>query len=196
VPIETAKSIIPHDRSLHILQRVNRGRTNLGSRLPSWVPDWTSKGTTRGIDHGYDWELTRPFCAGKDTTALAEFHDHTAVDGEFYEFLKARAVLVGVIRDIQQEASLEHISLLILEGGESVFGPKAARHEDEVWVLYGASRPVAMRAEGEDCFGHLGDAIVFGKDSETYSYLYVSASHCSPVTGPQSKIPMYGVTLR
>jgi hypothetical protein len=169
VLIETAKSIIRHDRSLHILQHVNRGRTNLGNRLPSWVPDWTSKETTRGIDHGYDWELTRPFGAAKDTTALAEFQDHTAVDGEFYEFLKARAVLVGVIRDIQQEASLEHISLLTLEGGETVFGPKAARHEDEIWVLYGASRPVAMRPEGENRFGYLGDAIVFGKDSDTYS---------------------------
>jgi hypothetical protein len=111
----------------------------------------------------------RPFCAAKDVATLPEFEDHTAVDGEIYEFLKVRAVRVGVVRDGQYEAGLEHILLLMLEGGEAMFGPKAVRHGDEVWVLYGASRPVALRPERGNRFAYLDDAIVFEEEPETFS---------------------------
>jgi hypothetical protein len=169
VLIETAKAIIRHDACLRILQHVNRGRANLGCRLPSWVPDWTSKETTRGIDHGYDWEVARPFCAAGDEASVPEFADHTAVDGEFYEFLKVRAVRVGIVRDVQHEVGLKHILLLTLEEGEAVVGPRAVRHGDEVWVLYGASRPVVLRPEDGNRFAYLGDAIVFGEEPESIS---------------------------
>jgi hypothetical protein len=157
VLIETAKRVIHHDQSLAILQHVHRGRAKLVARLPSWVPDWTSKETVYGIDQ-YEWESVNPFNAGKGSHAIAEFQRY-ANDG-FYEDLKARGVLVGKIVNIEVDSELEHVSSLILADGEWVFGPKAARYDDEVWVLHGATRPVVLRPEGNDRFGYLGDALV------------------------------------
>lgn len=157
VLIETAKCIIHHDQSLAILQHVYRGRAKLGVRLPSWVPDWTSKETSYGIDK-HEWKSTKPFDAGKGSRAIAEFHHHSE-DG-FYEDLKVRGVFVGKIENIEIDSELEHVSSLILSEGEWVFGPKAARFDDEVWVLYGSTRPAVLRPEGGGRFGYLGDALV------------------------------------
>jgi hypothetical protein len=159
---QTAKSIIHHDQSLSTLRHVYRGRANLGVRLPSWVPDWTSKERGYGIDY-HEWHNSKTYNAGKDTRALAEFHLH-AEDG-FYEGLKFRGVVVGRIEDTENNPELDHTASLILSGGEWVFGPKAARLDDEVWVLYGATRPAVLRPEGENRCGYLGDAIICKHDA-------------------------------
>jgi len=156
VLIQTAKSIICHDKSLHVLQHVHRGRANLGVRLPSWVPDWTSKETMYGIDN-HEWDKTTPFNAGKDTNALAEFQSHA--EDDLYEYLKVKGVVVGEIEKIE-EPKFDHVSSLILTGGAWVFGPRAAREGDEVWVTYGARRPAVLRNEGGDRYSYLGDAVV------------------------------------
>jgi hypothetical protein len=160
--ILTTKSIIHHNQSLGIHRHVYRGRANLGLTLPFWVPDWTNKEIGYGINY-HEWHNKKTFNARKDTLALAEFHLY-AEDG-FYKYLKVRGVVVGRIEHIEDNPELDHTASLILSGGEWVFGPKAARLDDEFWVLYGATRPTVLRPEGENKFGYFGDAIVCKDDA-------------------------------
>ncbi|KAI4949400.1 hypothetical protein J4E91_005139 [Alternaria rosae] len=156
VLIQTAKSIIRRDKSLRVLEHVHRGRANLGVRLPSWVPDWTSKETMYGIDN-HEWDKATPFNAGKDTNALHQFQSHA--EDDLYEYLNVKGVVVGEIERIE-EPKFDHVSSLILSGGAWVFGPRAAREGDEVWVMYGARRPAVLRNEGVDRYSYLGDAVI------------------------------------
>lgn len=164
VLIETAKSIIRHDGSLAILQHVHRGDDELGVRLPSWVPDWTSKENNCGFDQ-YIGDPHDPFDAAKGTSAVVEFNNHPR--DSLYVELKVRGIFVGKIEDIEFElAEFRDVSSFITAEGDWVIGPKSARLDDEVWVLYGAARPVALRPEGRDMFAYLGDVLVCKWDGD------------------------------
>jgi hypothetical protein len=173
VLIETAKSIIRHDKSLAVLQHVHRGREMLGVKLPSWVPDWTSKEFGCSLDQ-YVLDQSAPFDAAKGTPAMIEFSGN-GQDGS-YEDLKLRGVFVGKIDQIEFELpDFEHVSSFITCEGDWVIGPKAARLDDEVWVLCGSTKPVVLRPEGLDMFGYLGDVLVCNKVRET------ETSYFSPI---------------
>lgn len=165
VLIEAAKGIIRFDKSLDILRHVHRGRDKLGLQLPTWVPDWTSEETKTGLDQ-CSWDETRPFDAAKGVPADVEFGS----DG--HEDLRVRGIFVDSILDTESESSdMDEVFRFSTTQGDRVIGPKSARSDDEIWVLYGSTRPVVLRRNGKSHYGYLGDVLIYAKESGTFSEL-------------------------
>ncbi|KAI0490516.1 heterokaryon incompatibility protein-domain-containing protein [Xylaria cf. heliscus] len=166
VLIETAKSIIRFDKSLDILRHVHRGRDKLGLNLPSWVPDWTSEETQTGLDE-CSWEEANPFDASKGLPADVQFSSATGDDD--HQDLKVRGIFIDKIEDARSESSDPGglCSFLTKKDNLKVIGPRSARIDDEVWVLYGSKKPVVLRPNSNtsSAYGYLGDVLVYGKDA-------------------------------
>ena len=163
VLIEAAKGIIRFDKSLDILRHVHCGRDKLGLRLPTWVPDWTSEETKTGLDQ-WSWGETRSFDAAKGVPADFEF------EGDGHEDLRVRGIFVDSIQDTEFDSSdMDEVCRFSTMQGDWVIGPKSARYDDEIWVLYGSTRPVVLRRNGKSHYGYLGDVLIYYKESGAFS---------------------------
>ncbi|KAI0424491.1 hypothetical protein F5Y09DRAFT_335731 [Xylaria sp. FL1042] len=143
VLIETAKAIIRFDKSLDILQHVYHGRDKLDFQLPSWVPDWTSEDTKMGV--GKDSEEEDSVDASKGVSLDVEFG--SAIGDNNQQDLKVRGIFLDYIEDARSESSVSNAesSFFTMKSQLRVIGPKSARIDDEVWVLYGSRKPVVLR---------------------------------------------------
>ena len=172
--IQTAQHIIRYDKSLNILQHVGRGRDKLGTFLPTWVPDWTSKEVASSFDR-YTSSLDSKgkhiaFNASNGLCTEPVFrHDKT---GEANIDLKVKGVFLDHLDEPKGPVSLfPDLSRFVTSHGGNIVAPRSALIDDEVWVLYGATRPVLLRAEGEDSYAFLGEVLQVEDDWHTSSPL-------------------------
>lgn len=173
VLIETAKSIIRFDNSLDILQHVYRGRDKLGFRLPSWVPDWTSEETQTGLDkHSHGG--ANSFDASKGLPYYVQFSSATGDDD--HQDLKVRGIFLDRIEETGSESSDlgGSSSFFTMTDNLGVIGPRSARNDDEVWVLYGSKKPVVLRRNDNtgNVYGYHGDVLVYNKDMSFSSVMF------------------------
>ncbi|KAI0442461.1 hypothetical protein F4803DRAFT_562281 [Xylaria telfairii] len=173
VLIETAKGIIRFDKSLDILQHVHRGRDKLGFRLPSWVPDWTSEETQTGLDN-HSHEEANSFNASKGLPAYVQFS--SATGDEDHQDLKVRGIFLDKIEETTSEsADIDGLSsFFTINDNLGVIGPRSARTDDEVWVLYGSKKPVVLRRNDKagNVYGYLGDVLVYNKDASFSTVMF------------------------
>jgi hypothetical protein len=105
----------------------------------------------------------KPFQASKEETGAPEF-----VRDEFNDSildLKVKGIHAGSLVDI--EGSLYDKSLIqtfLTPSGLRVHTSQAAAYDDEVWVLYGARKPVILRLEQGRRYSFLGEALICGHD--------------------------------
>jgi hypothetical protein len=169
VLVETAKGIIQFDKSLDILQHVHRGRDELGSRLPSWVHDWTSRETQTSLDQ-HSCEEAGPFNALKGLPASVEFSSALAMT--VIKTSRSGGIFLDYIEEADFELSdLDGVSSFLTMGGNPVIGPKSARSDDEVWILYGSKKPVVLRRNmnTDNVYRYLRSAFVYEKGTTTFS---------------------------
>jgi Heterokaryon incompatibility protein (HET) len=166
VLIETAEAIIRADESLAILVHVQHGRNKLGCELPTWVPDWTSRRENSDMQNFFSLThnaQNRAFNAAKDTKAVTEFRHHTS-DPSHVD-MRIRGVFVDFL-DQQDEAADDSSEALVYSTGDAqaVIAPPKALTDDEVWVIYGVSKPVLLRPEGPDTYSFLGYVFVCDRE--------------------------------
>ena len=162
VLIETAEAIVKVDESLAILAHVQHGRNNLGCQLPTWVPDWTSRSEDSDIQklssltHNAQ---NRAFNASKNRKAVTEFRHHRSKPS--HVDMRVRGVFIDFL-DQQDEAADDSSEVLIFSTGHGqvVLVPPNSHVDDQVWVLYGASKPVLLRPEGPDTYSFRGHVVV------------------------------------
>jgi len=174
VLMNIARKIIENERTLSILEHVHHGRDKLGSFLPTWVPDWTS----REVDCGLNIFLNsdpqyEPFNASKGLPAKAEFRiDET---NEANLDLKVQGVLIDVLYEHGNSIpNFPSLQLFKMPSGLWIITPKSALLEDEVWVFYGASKPVLLRPEGDNMYGFLGEVLVLKQDGAVSDIMFGS----------------------
>ena len=172
VLIHTARNIIEYDNTLDILQDVSCGREELGAFLPTWVPEWTSKEVNCGFDTYASIEGVKgspPFYnASNGVPAETAFRydetNDTNVD------LRVKGILLDILDELKGPVhDFPDLRLFEMPGNQKVVAPTSAILDDEVWVLYGASKPVLLRPEGDDTYAFIGEVLVFNDDGTTPS---------------------------
>ena len=63
----------------------------------------------------------------------------------------------------------------------SVIVPKSALLDDEVWVLFGANKPVLLRPEGEQRYSFLGEVLIFDEVGNFSDIMYGSQTSLDEV---------------
>ena len=105
----------------------------------------------------------KPFQASKEEMEAPEF-----VRDEFNDSnldLKVKGIYVGSLTDI--DGSLydnSPIQTFLTPSGLRVHTSQVAAYDDEVWVLYGARKPVILRLDQGERYSFLSEALVCGHD--------------------------------
>ncbi|PMD26940.1 hypothetical protein NA56DRAFT_698183 [Hyaloscypha hepaticicola] len=157
VLIHTAHRIITFEGNLDILEHVSEGREKLGTLLPSWVPDkanvvilkWTSNDSKM---------FSQKFHRLVNATRLRDGNKKP------FQASKEEIGAPGFVRDEFNDSNLD-LKTFLTPSGLRVHTSQVAAYDDEVWVLYGARKPVILRLEQGKRYSFLSEALVCGYDS-------------------------------
>jgi hypothetical protein len=86
--------------------------------------------------------------------------------------IKLKGIFIDVL-DKREEPIPDFPDLQVFStpNGQRIITPKSAILDDEVWILYGASRPVILRPE-DDVYGFLCEALVYNEDGNMSEIMF------------------------
>ncbi|KAH8879753.1 hypothetical protein GQ53DRAFT_25119 [Thozetella sp. PMI_491] len=162
VLIETARAIIMHDNDLSILADVDRGESKYSLYLPTWVPDWLGREHGTSIPAYISSIIPTSETRAIDASPMKVFHAEFQQHNDSYDVdMKVTGVFIDVLSafclPIKEAEGLQHLRT---GKGTRVVASRTSRPEDQVWVLYGAKRPVILRVEGPDKYSFRGEACI------------------------------------
>ena len=168
VLVQTAQQIINYDKSLDILQHVRRGRDKLGTFLPTWVPDWTSKELVPGLEsyisflkaEGYDTDFDASSGRLPEPKYRIDEKSETNTD------IQLKGIFLGYLGEFKSpvEGFPQLSRFSPYDGNVAICENSSIADndaDDEIWILYGSSRPVLLREYGADSYAFRGEVLLF-----------------------------------
>ena len=161
--VGVAKAIVEHHDDLKILSHVNTGRDLLGCYLPSWAPDWNAVPSQEAVEFQKlfsTWQKKRgrEFQASKGEKSRASFKAHKTIATRCE--LRVKGIEVDALVCVTNEHDSSWLQFESFNG-YTIATPAAALPDDQVWVLFGANRPVILREGFNNKYNFIGEALVW-----------------------------------
>ncbi|KAH9209027.1 heterokaryon incompatibility protein-domain-containing protein [Leptodontidium sp. 2 PMI_412] len=162
VLISTTKAVISQSKTLDIFSHASRRCDKLAMFLPTWVPDWTAPPQKQMLEtYIAENPVATPFDASAGRITKATYHQEPG-SGEHVQ-LRTRGIKVGSLDTYTNpSASGIEVGYWELDSRDDVLviAAESAIVGDEVFVLFGAKKPVLLRSERNGIYSFWNEVLL------------------------------------